>query len=86
MSSSRAPQDVPSEGESPPNIIYDPTDPFWQDTEDDNDDMDFFPAVSDSQEEDEGDTHMLFHGMDLVKLDVVKRDTANAPYQMLQRT
>ena len=70
MSSSRAPQDIPSEGDSPRNITYDPTDPFWQDTEDDNDDMDYFPAVGDSQNEEDGDTDTQFHGRDAKKLEV----------------
>ena len=62
MSSSRSPQDVPGEEDDPRTIVYDPTDPFWQDTEDDNDDMDYFPARGGSQEEEGGDTDVQFHG------------------------
>ncbi|KAF1966949.1 WD40 repeat-like protein [Bimuria novae-zelandiae CBS 107.79] len=62
MSSSRSPQDVPSEGDDPRTAAYEPTDPFWQDAEDDNDDMDYFPAPSgDSHDEEDGDADIQFH-------------------------
>lgn len=61
MSSSHAPTSPPSEGGGPQAVVYDPNDPFWRDTEDDDDDMDFQPAVGGSEEDDEeGD--ISFHG------------------------
>ncbi|KAF2643397.1 WD40 repeat-like protein [Massarina eburnea CBS 473.64] len=51
MSSSRSPQDILSEEDDPRTVVYDPTDPFWDDTEDDNDDMDYVPAPGDSEDE-----------------------------------
>lgn len=53
MSSSQAPTSPPTEGEDPRTIVYDPNDPFWRDTEDDDDDMDYQPAEGGSSEEDE---------------------------------
>jgi WD repeat-containing protein 23 len=59
MSSSNDPTSPPSEGAEAPTIVYDPNDPFWRDTEDDDDDMDFQPAEGGSEDE-EGD--ISFHG------------------------
>ncbi|KAL5398913.1 hypothetical protein PMIN04_009478 [Paraphaeosphaeria minitans] len=61
MSSSQDPRDTPSEQDDPRTIIYDPTDPFWQDTEDDNDDMDYFPAEGGSGEDESEDIDGQFH-------------------------
>lgn len=62
MSSAINPTSPPSDNDEPRTIVYDPSDPFWQDTEDDDDDMDFVPAEggSDPDEDDEGD--ISFHG------------------------
>ncbi|OAL56614.1 WD40 repeat-like protein [Pyrenochaeta sp. DS3sAY3a] len=61
MSSSINPTGPPSDNDQPRTIVYDPSDPFWHDTEDDDDDMDFVPAEggSDPDEDDEGD--ISFH-------------------------
>jgi WD repeat-containing protein 23 len=64
MSSPNAPSSPPADEEIPRTIVYDPNDPFWRDTEDDDDDMDFVPAEeggSDEAEDEEGD--LSFHGM-----------------------
>lgn len=65
MASSQPTNNAPGEGETPPAVAYDPTDPFWNDDDghEDDDDMDFFPAAGDSEEEDgEDDLGVLFHG------------------------
>lgn len=62
MSSSRSPQDILSEDDDPRTIVYDPNDPFWHDTEDDNDDMDYVPAPGDSEDDDDDDGELNFHG------------------------
>lgn len=62
MSSSQDPRETPSEADDPRTIVYDPTDPFWQDTEDDHDDMDFFPAETGSEEDESDDFETHFHG------------------------
>ena len=69
MSSSQAPTSPPNDEEIPRTIVYDPNDPFWRDTEDDDDDMDFVPAEggSDDMEDDEGD--LSFHGTYEARLD-----------------
>jgi hypothetical protein len=41
--------------------VYDPNDPFWRDTEDDDDDMDYQPARGGSEDED-GEGELSFHG------------------------
>lgn len=62
MSSSHAPTSPPSEPDNSRTIVYDPNDPFWRDTEDDDDDMDYMPAEEGNShgEDEEGDTS--FHG------------------------
>ena len=62
MSASQSPLPTTSEDDIPRTIIYDPTDPFWNDTEDDDDDMDYMPAPGDSQDEDDEDADLSFHG------------------------
>lgn len=62
MSSSQDPRDTPSEQDDPQTIAYDPTDPFWQDTEDDNDDMDYLPAEEGSGEDESEGIDAHFHG------------------------
>ena len=62
MSSSYVPTSPPSDFDNARTIVYDPNDPFWRDTEDDDDDMDFVPAEDNNDGEDEeGDTS--FHGI-----------------------
>jgi WD repeat-containing protein 23 len=61
MSSSQVPTSPPSDGGEPRTIVYDPTDPFWRDTEDDDDDMDYQPARGGSEDED-GEGELSFHG------------------------
>jgi hypothetical protein len=64
MSFPNAPTSPLADEEIPRTIVYDPDDPFWRDTEDDDDDMDFVPAEeggSDGAEYEEGD--LAFHGM-----------------------
>jgi WD repeat-containing protein 23 len=58
MSSSHAPTSPPSEPDNSRTIVYDPNDPFWRDTEDDDDDMDYMPAEEGTNdgEDEEGDT------------------------------
>ena len=50
-----------------PAIVYDPNDPFWDDSEGgDDDDIDYLPAQDDIDSEDEGDDDegtTLFHGI-----------------------
>jgi WD repeat-containing protein 23 len=58
MSAPGSSQDMQSEEDDPRTIFYDPNDPFWQDTEDDHDDMEYVPAPGDSEEED----GLNFHG------------------------
>ena len=58
MSASHSPNIPTSEEEDTPTIHYDPNDPFWQDTEDD-DDMDYVPAQGDSEDD---DGSLFFHG------------------------
>lgn len=62
MSSSQDPRDTPSEQDDRRTVVYDPTDPFWQDTEDDNDDMDYFPAEGGSGGDGSEDIDAQFHG------------------------
>ncbi|KAF2876907.1 WD40-repeat-containing domain protein [Massariosphaeria phaeospora] len=55
MSASQPP-DITNETEDPRTIVYDPADPFWHDTEEDDDDMEYMPAPEDGEdEEDEED-------------------------------
>jgi WD repeat-containing protein 23 len=58
MSSSHAPTSPPDETDDARTITYDPNDPFWRDTEDDDDDMDYVPAEGGS---DDG-LEISFHG------------------------
>ncbi|KAF1913824.1 WD40-repeat-containing domain protein, partial [Ampelomyces quisqualis] len=60
MSSSQAPVSPPSEGGDPQAVAYDPTDPFWQDTEEDDDDMDYQPAEGGSEEDEDGEGDLSF--------------------------
>lgn len=64
MSDPRVPENAVSEDDGPRTIVYDPTDPFWQDTEEDDDDMEYMPAPGDSDEEEEEDDdgEIDFHG------------------------
>jgi DDB1- and CUL4-associated factor 11 len=59
MNDPRVPHEPLSEDDDPRTVFYDPTDPFWHDTEDDNDDMDYVPAPGDSEDDEEAN----FHGM-----------------------
>jgi WD repeat-containing protein 23 len=62
MSSSHPPTSPPSEDTNATAVVYDPSDPFWRDTDDD-DDMDFEIAEEGSEETaDEGES-LSFHGM-----------------------
>lgn len=63
MASSNDPTSPPNEDELPRTIIYDPNDPFWRDTEDDDDDMDFVPAEEGSEDDEGDDLEISFHGM-----------------------
>jgi WD repeat-containing protein 23 len=58
MSSSHAPTSPPDETDEARTITYDPNDPFWRDTEDDDDDMDYVPAEGGSDDE----LEISFHG------------------------
>jgi WD repeat-containing protein 23 len=62
MSASQSPDNLAGEDNDPRTIVYDPTDPFWHDTEEDDDDMDYMPAPGESQDEDD-DGELYFHGM-----------------------
>jgi WD repeat-containing protein 23 len=64
MSSSQAPTSPPNEGGEPRTIVYDPSDPFWRDTDDDDDDMDYQPAEGGSEEDEDGEGDLSFHGKD----------------------
>jgi WD repeat-containing protein 23 len=68
MSSSHAPTSPPSEGGEPGAIVYDPTDPFWRDTEDDDDDMDYHPAVGGSEGDEDEEGTISFHGLQTIIL------------------
>jgi WD repeat-containing protein 23 len=63
MSSSHAPTSPPTEGDTARTIVYDPSDPFWRDTEDDDDDMDFVPAEEGTDDNEEGEGDLSFHGI-----------------------
>lgn len=60
MSASRSPQDVPSSEDDSPSIAYDPNDPFWRDTDDD--DIDYVPALGGSEDEEGESADLTFHG------------------------
>lgn len=65
MSSSHAPTSPPSEGDDARTVTFDPSDPFWRDTEteeDGDDDMEYVPASQGSDEEGE-DLEISFHGI-----------------------
>jgi hypothetical protein len=62
MSSSHAPTSPPTEEDTARTIVYDPSDPFWRDTEDDDDDMDFVPARESTDDNEEGEGDLSFHG------------------------
>ena len=64
MSGSQQPFVPVSDDDEPSTVVYDPTDQFWQDTDNDDDDMDYVPAIGDSQDE-EDDTDLFFHGTEL---------------------
>jgi WD repeat-containing protein 23 len=66
MSSSQVPTSPPSEGGDPRTIVYDPNDPFWRDTEDDDDDMDYLPARGGSEEDGSEEADLSFHGRHIV--------------------
>ncbi|KAF1841693.1 WD40 repeat-like protein [Cucurbitaria berberidis CBS 394.84] len=61
MSSSHVPTSPPSDGEGPRTIVYDSNDPFWRDTEDDDDDMDYLPAEGGSDEDEDEEGDVSFH-------------------------
>ncbi|KAH7078425.1 WD40-repeat-containing domain protein [Paraphoma chrysanthemicola] len=61
MSSSHVPTSPPSEGGDPATIVYDPNDPFWRDTEDDDDDMEYQPAEGGSEEDEDEEGDISFH-------------------------
>ncbi|KAL6712471.1 hypothetical protein ACN47E_000348 [Coniothyrium glycines] len=61
MSTSRDPTDPPYDDELPRTIVYDPNDPFWRDTEDDDDDMDYVPARDRSETDDDDEGDISFH-------------------------
>jgi hypothetical protein len=62
MSSSQAPTSPPNERGDPQTVVYDPNDPFWRDTDDDDDDMDYQPAEGGSEEDEDGEGDLSFHG------------------------
>jgi WD repeat-containing protein 23 len=62
MSSSQVPTSPPSDSGDPSTILYDPNDPFWRDTEDDDDDMDYQPAEDGSDEDEDAEGDLSFHG------------------------
>ena len=86
MSSTQDPRDTPSEQDDPQTIAYDPTDPFWQDTEDDNDDMDFFPAEGGSGEDESESIDAHFHGTYWTYQEVAIPARLTMISQMQQRT
>lgn len=61
MSASGPSNYIPSEEDDPRTIVYDPNDPFWHDS-DDNDDMDYVPAPGDSDDGEDEDDELNFHG------------------------
>ncbi|KAF1941516.1 WD repeat-containing protein-like protein 23 [Clathrospora elynae] len=61
MSSSQAPTSPPNDDETPRTIVYDPNDPFWRDTDDDDDDMDFVPAEEGSMQGEDEEGDLSFH-------------------------
>ncbi|KAI4956128.1 hypothetical protein J4E91_000338 [Alternaria rosae] len=61
MSSSHAPTSPPTEEDTARTIVYDPNDPFWRDTEDDDDDMDFVPAEEGTDDNEDGEGDLSFH-------------------------
>jgi WD repeat-containing protein 23 len=63
MSSSHDPTSPPTDGDTARTIVYDPSDPFWRDTEDDDDDMDFVPAEEGTDDNEEGEGDLSFHGI-----------------------
>ena len=63
MSASQVPTSPPSELDNARTIVYDPNDPFWRDTEDDDDDMDFVPAEEGHDDDEEGEGDSSFHGI-----------------------
>jgi WD repeat-containing protein 23 len=63
MTSSHAPTSPPTEEDPARTIAYDPSDPFWRDTEDDDDDMDFVPAEEGTDDNEEGEADLSFHGI-----------------------
>lgn len=63
MSSSHAPTSPPTEEDTARTIVYDPNDPFWRDTEDDDDDMDFVPAEEGTDDNEDGEGDLSFHGI-----------------------
>lgn len=62
MSAARAPTSPPTESEDSSAVSYNPNDPFWRDTEDDDDDMDYLPAEGGSGEDDTEEGDISFHG------------------------
>jgi WD repeat-containing protein 23 len=63
MSSSHAPTSPPTDEDIPRTIIYDPNDPFWRDTEDDDDDTNYVPAEEGSDEGEDEEGELSFHGI-----------------------
>ncbi|KAF1354502.1 WD40 repeat-like protein [Lizonia empirigonia] len=63
MSSSHAPTSPPSEGDDARTVTHDPSDPFWRETEteEDDDDMEYMPASQGSDEEGDDDVEINFH-------------------------
>lgn len=55
MSEPHSPRDAINEEREPETIVYDPTDPFWNDEEADDDDMEYHPDEDDDED-------INFHG------------------------
>jgi WD repeat-containing protein 23 len=68
MSSSQAPVSPPSESADPQAVVYDPNDPFWQDTEEDDDDMEYQPAEGGIEEDEDAEGDLSFHGRSMHSL------------------
>lgn len=65
-----APTSPPSEGDDSRTVTYDPNDPFWREneTEADDDDMEYIPASQGADEEGDDDFDISFHGTALKNL------------------
>ena len=71
MSSLHTPTSPPSDADDARTVTYDPSDPFWRETEteDGDDDMEYIPASQGSEEEGDDDLDISFHGMDFSLLE-----------------